>query len=402
MEKHSRKPAELQATAPVSLGALIHEHLRRFIEQVAQVELATALGAAPWERRAERRGYRNGRKPRTLTGPTGPVALTLPRATLFTRTGEREWASALVPRYQRRLREVNEAIVGTYLAGGNTRRLRGALAPLLKAAPLSRSTVSRLIATLKAELDAWLAQPLADLDVVYLYLDALALRVRSGGKVVSVPVLAAVGVLADGRKRLLTLDLCGGESYEAWKGCLESLVARGLKPPVLCIIDGHAGLRRALGLVWPTAAVQRCCVHKLRNLERKAPKHVLAELRDAFHRVVYADGLAAAQTALLAFERTWGKRCPGVVRSLQEGGAELLTFFSFPRAQWKTLRTTNVIERLNEEFRRRVKTQGALPTEDAAVVLLFGLVASGQITLRKLDGWQKIATVLRQRMKSAA
>ena len=143
-------------------------------------------------------------------------------------------------------------------------------------------------------------------------------------------------------------------------------------------------------------------MHKLRNLERKAPKHVLGEVRDDFHRIVYADGLEAARAAFTAFERQWTKRCPGVVRSLQEGGAELLTFFTFPRAQWKTLRTTNVIERLNGEFRRRVKTQSALPSEDTAVVLLFSLVASGQIRLRRIDGWRKIATVLRQRARVAA
>ena len=171
---------------------------------------------------------------------------------------------------------------------------------------------------------------------------------------------------------------------------------------MLCIIDGNAGLRRAVGLVWPKAAVQRCCVHKLRNLERKAPKHTLAEIRDDFHRIVYAASGEAARAAYLAFERTWGKRCPGVVTSLREGGEELLTFFSFPKGQWKTLRTTNVIERLNGEFRRRVKTQGSLPNEDAAVVLLFSLVASGQIKLRRIDGWQKIAAVLSRHTAVAA
>ncbi len=97
-----------------------------------------------------------------------------------------------------------------------------------------------------------------------------------------------------------------------------------------------------------------------------------------------------------------GPRCPGVVRSLHEGGEELLTFFEFPKTQWKTLRTTNVIERLHEEFRRRVKTQGSLPTEDAALVLLFGLAASGQVRLRRLDGWRHIPAVLSQRRRSAA
>lgn len=403
MGKHTRTGQRRGENRPVSLGELIHAQVRRAIEQAVEEELAAALGAARYERGPGRRGYRNGTKTRTLTGPTGPALLTLPRGVLTTATGAREWTSALVPRYQRRLREVNEAVLATYLAGGNTRRLRGALAPLLKAAPLSRSAVSRIVGTLKGSLERWQQRSLADLDVVYLYLDALALRVRSAGKVVGVPVLAGVAVLADGQKQLVALELCsGGESFEAWKGCLDDLTTRGLPAPLLCIIDGHPGLRRAVGEGWPRAAVQRCCVHKLRNLERKAPKHVLAELREDFHRIVYADGLAAARTAWTGFERKWGKRCPGVVKSLQEGGEELLTFFSFPPSQWKTLRTTNAIERLNEEFRRRVKTQGALPTEEAALVLLFGLVASGQIKLRKLDGYPKLAAVIRERIRSAA
>jgi transposase-like protein len=171
---------------------------------------------------------------------------------------------------------------------------------------------------------------------------------------------------------------------------------------VLALIDGNAGLRRAVSEVWPRAAVQRCCVHKLRNLERKAPKHALPEIRDDFYRIVYAATADAARTAYTAFERAWARRCPGVVTSLREGGEELLTFFVFPKAQWKTSRTTNTIERLHEEFRRCVKTQASLPSEDAAMVLLFSLVASGQIKLRKIDGWQKIATVLSQHTVVAA
>jgi len=298
--------------------------------------------------------------------------------------------------------EVNEAIVATYLAGGNTRRIRGALQPLLKAAPLSKSAVSRVVATLKSSLETWRTRSLADIDVIYLYLDGFALRVRSAGKVVSVPVLGVVAVLNDGRKQLLALDLCGSESFAAWTGCLADLVARGLRAPVLAVIDGNVGLRRAVSEVWPRAAVQRCCVHKLRNLERKAPKHALAEIRDDFHRIAYATSADAARAAYATFERAWGKRCPGVVASLREGGDELLTFFTFPKAQWKTLRTTNTIERLHEEFRRRVKTQGSLPNEDAAVILLFSLVASGQVRLRKIDGWQKIAAVIRQHTPRAA
>src|SRR2546421_5528507 len=151
--------------------------------------------------------------------------------------------------------EVNEAVVATYLAGGNTRRIRSALQPLLKAAPLSKSTVSRVVATLKNGLEAWRTRSLADLDVIYVYLDGFALRMRRAGKVVSVPVLGVIGVLPDGHKHLLALELCGGESFAAWKDCLDDLVARGLRAPVLAIIDGNPGLRRAVAEIWPRAAV---------------------------------------------------------------------------------------------------------------------------------------------------
>jgi transposase-like protein len=313
-----------------------------------------------------------------------------------------EWASTIVPRYQRRMREVNEAVVGTYLAGGNQRPIRGALQPLLKAAPLPKSAVSRIVATLKDGLTTWTTRALAEVDLVYLYLDAVCLRVRSAGKVTSVPVLTAVVVLADGGKELLALELCGSESGDAWTGFVDDLRTRGLRAPLLAVIDGNPGLRQALGRTWPATAVQRCCVHKLRNLERKKPKHALDEPREDFHRIVYAASGDAGRTAYTAFERKWAKRCPGVVRSLQEGGAELLTFFTFPKAQWKTLRTTNVIERLNEEFRWSVKTQGSLPTEDAALILLFSLVASGQIKLRKIDGHTTMAAVISKRLRPAA
>jgi len=136
MDELTRNGARPYDGRPGSLGELIHAAVRRAIEVAVDEELTAALGAPRYERSGSRGGYRNGSKSRTLTGPTGPLALAVPRATLFTPTGQREWASTLLPRYQRRLREVNEAVVATYLAGGNTRRLRGALAPLLKGAPL--------------------------------------------------------------------------------------------------------------------------------------------------------------------------------------------------------------------------------------------------------------------------
>jgi transposase-like protein len=332
---------------------------------------------------------------RTLTGPTGPVELAVPRARLRGADGgTEEWRSRLVPRYERRMPEINAAIASVYLSGGNTRRIRGALSPLLRGAPLSKSAVSRIVGTLREGLEAWQERPLADVELAYLYLDAIALRVRMGQRVTSVPVLVALGVLADGSKQLLAMEMCTSESREAWRGFLEQLTARGLMPPKVCVIDGNPGLRGAIERSWPKVLVQRCAVHKLRNLERKAPAHALEEIKADYHRIVYATSLTEARKAYAAFVRKWRKPCPGVVASLEEGGEELLTFFSFPAEQWKCLRTTNAIERLNEEFRRCVKTQGSFPTEDAAMVLLYGLVATGQIKLRKIDGPHLVRAVL--------
>lgn len=395
--------ASVALVRPSSLGELIHVAVRRAIEQAVEDELEVALGAPWYERGGERRGYRNGSRERTLAGPTGPVKLSLPRGVLFeakATDSSREWRSELVPRYQRRMREVNEAVLATYLAGGNTRQLKGALRPLLKNVPLSRSSVSRLVGSIKGDLEAWRKESLSQQNVVYLYLDAIALRIRSAGKVTSLPVLAAVGVLANGDKRLLSLEACSSESTEAWKGFLDQMVARGLKIPLLCIVDGGAGLASAVGSVFRTSKVQRCAVHKLRNLERKAPKHALEEIRADYHRIVYAKNEEKAREAYAAFEKKWARQCPGVVASLREGGEELLTFFSFPKSQWKALRTTNVIERLNEEFRRRVKTQCSFPDEDSATALLFALVASGRIKLRRLDGWKELADVVSMNYRS--
>ena len=402
MAEPIRKLSVAKQLEAISLGELIHQAVRAAIEGAVHEELDAALGAGVYERGKGRRGYRNGHRERTLSGPTGPAALTVPRATLFTESGKREWSSQLLPRYQRRMPELNEAIIATYLSGANTRRIKGALKPLLRAAPLSKSSVSRVVSTMQGELAAWRTRSLSELKPIYLYLDAFALRVRSGGKVVSVPVLGAVAVLADGSKQLLSLEMCGSESHEAWKGFLDDLVTRGLKAPTLCVIDGNPGLCRAVELVWPKADVQRCAVHKLRNLERKAPKHAREEIAADFHAIVYAESETGARAAWSSFEKKWKVRCPGVVRSLAEGSDELLTFFRYPKGQWKTIRTTNVIERLNGEFRRRVKTQGSLPGEDAALVLLFSLVASGQIKLRKLDGFRRIAEVLSLRAQRAA
>jgi transposase-like protein len=383
------KPADIDWAAALQADML--SVVRQAIEHLVGAELAAVLGP-PYARDGARVGYRHGSKVRTITSPVGAVTLTVPRARLQGGVGgATEWQSQVLPAYARRMRQVNEAVLQAYLCGANTRRIRGALKPLLQGRALSKSAISRIVQGLKAQLEAWRTRTLADLDLVALYLDGFHLRVRLGGRVSPVPVLAVLGVQRGGQKVLVHLSLRGSESTDAWAAVGEDLAARGVHAPQLCVIDGSKGLRAAVERTWPMAAIQRCTVHKLRNLLTHAPRRLHDELRDDYHAIVFAEDGATARRAYLAFVKKWTKGCPGAVTSLEEAGAELLTFFRYPRSQWKSWRTTNSIERLNQEFRRRVKTQGSFPTADAALVLLYGLVASGQICFRKLEGWQDLA-----------
>lgn len=375
---------------PDPLTEALRNKIQEVILTLVEGELAEVLAALPYERNTERRGYRHGSTPRCLTTGLGPATIEMPRARLIQDGREREWQSGFLRRYQRRAASVDAALIGTYLSGANQRRIKGALSPLLRGAPLSKSAISRLVGRLNSLFETWRKQSLGEERVAILYLDAIGLRVRIAKKVVSAPVLVALGARSDGQKVVLDLELLSSESTDAWGGMLTGLIERGLSRPRLCVMDGSKGLRAAVEQSWPGLLVQRCTVHKLRNLERHVPRHALEEVRMDYHRIVRADSLSAAQQAYREFIADWSKRAPKVAESLKEAGEELLTFYRFPHHQWKSLRSTNTIERLNGEFRRRVKTQGSLPNAQAAERLLFGLLISGQIRMRRIDGWRQM------------
>jgi transposase-like protein len=362
-------------------------------------ELEEALGVEPYGRSDERRGYRNGGQARPVTSEYGPVQLRVPRARVVQRDGTTgEWHSQVVPRYERRTQAVNAAVLGAYFAGSNTRRIRRALEPLLGSAALSKSAISRVVGRLKSDFEAWRTRDLRRERYVYLYLDAMFLPIRLVKRVVKVPVQAVLGVREDGQKVLLALEIAGSESTASWKTIVEGLAKRGLPAPKLVIVDGNPGLCRAVRETWPGVDVQRCTKHKFDNLLAKAPKHCHGELKRDYQAITHAEDAAAARSAYDAFLAKWRKLSAEVARSFEEAGEDLLTFTRYPRSQWKSLRTTNQIERLNGEFRRRTKTQGSFANESAALVLLYGLVAMGQIQLRKIDGHHAMEEVL----KSAA
>jgi len=375
---------------PDALSEALRGKIREVIWTLAEAELREVLAAVPYERNGARRGYRHGKRERWVSTGLGATLIELPRARLKEGGGENEWHSRLVERYQRRARSVDSALLGCYLSGANGRRIRGALSALLRGAPLSKSAISRIVGRLQAMFTQWRERSLKAESVVFVYLDAIVLRVRIANKVVSAPVSVGPGAKADGQEVVLDLELLASESGECWGGFVEGLTHRELRRPSLVIIDGNKGLRVAVEKTWPGIEVQRCTVHKLRNLERYTPRHALEQLKTDYHGIVNAKSLEQAQKAYREFVGKWKKAVPKVVASLEEAGEELLTFYRFPNSQWKSLRTTNVIERLNGEFRRRVKTQGSLPSAQAAELLLFGLIISGQIRMRRIDGWQDL------------
>lgn len=367
----------------------MRERIRATIEEIVEEELAAALGAGPSSRVSERRGYRHGTRERTLTTTLGMATFEMPRARLVAGDGSRrEWRSETIRRYERRTARLDEAILGVYLCGANTRRIRGALAPLLRGGPLSKDAVSRLVGRLAQDFAAWSERDLAGESVRYLIQDGWYPKVRIGKRRVVVPVLVTLGVREDGERVILDIRMAGEESGASWTEVLASLVRRKMATPVLAIIDGNPGLHAALQQQWPSIAIQRCTAHKLRNLTAKAPARLREELKEDYRRMVYSEDAAAVEKARTTFARKWKLRCPPVIASFDEAGDELFTFTRFPHSQWKALRTTNALERINGEFRRRTKTQSSLPSSDAVMLLLFGLLRSGAVRLRRMDGWE--------------
>jgi putative transposase len=378
----------------------IQGKLRELIEVMLHSELDASIQAVRYGRSDERAGYRNGTKARTIHTSMGTVPLEVPRGRLTKSFGKtKEWQSRLLPAYERRTRRLDATLVSLYFSGVNQRRVQRALRPLLIDAPLGKNVVSDLVEGLKEHLETWKSRSLEGNTYVYLYLDATNLKIRLLGKVRKIPVFVALGVRQDGQKEVLAMEGLYKENENAWKELLEGLVKRKINRPVLAIVDGNAGLRSALDLVWPGIQVQRCTVHKLRNLQTYCPKTIYPEVKDSFNEIIQVTSLEASKAAYECFLGKWSKGLPKVARSLEEAGEELLTFYAFPPEQWKCLRTTNPIERLNGEFKRRVKTQCSLPSEDSAMLILFGLILSDQIRFRKIDGWKKMVELYVSRVK---
>jgi len=256
------------------IGDRLRENIRTTIEAVFEEELAQFLGRCRYGRGGDAKaGYRHGHRERQLIGTFGAETVSVPRARIKAADGKTsEWRSKALPRYQRLTKKAEALIASVYLSGTNTRRVKRALYGLFQGA-VSKDVVSRAWRKVKTDWDAWCTRNLADEDIVRLILDGTVIKTRLDKKATNISVLAAIGVRRCGQKILLSIMNMGGESQAAWRQFLDDLDARGLSKPEFVIVDGAPGLEAALIALWGEGLpIQRCTVHKHRNLLSHAPK----------------------------------------------------------------------------------------------------------------------------------
>lgn len=339
---------------PDAFWEALHDNMtdaiRELLESALEEELLEQLQVGWYQRNPDRVDYRNGFYTRSLATRLGLIRnLRVPRS----RNGT--YQSRILPRYHRYEASVETMVQDAFLAGVSTRRVGEVLEPMV-GEPVSAQTVSRIAQRLDRAVQAFHRRNLSD-DVVYLFLDGVYVRIKGADHVQRKPVLVAYGITAGGEKQLLSYRLADTESEAEWEGFLNDLYRRGLEGKALKLVttDGNPGLHRALQTVYPYVPRQRCWVHKLRNVRAKLP----VKQRDACLsglRQVYMQGtLAAARERYRVWAQQWEKTAPAAVDCVRKDIDELLSCLREPGELWPTLRTTNAIERVFREVRRRTR-----------------------------------------------
>ena len=362
--------AQAESEHPLDLLARLGAQL--LLEAALQAEIAEALGRSFYGRRDEgQQGYRNGSRRRKLSSGVGELTIAAPRVT----GTPAPFQSKVLPAYLRMLPKLRELFPSLYIEGLSTRDFNRALRSAFGEAGLSKSSVSRANQALHEDFGAWRQRSLAAEEVVYLFLDGVYLKLRRNSHETE-GVLIAHGIRADGSRVLLGVSLGYRESTASWRDFLHELTRRGLHAPALVISDGNPGLLRAVGEVWPEMGVQRCIAHRMRNVLDKTPK----AHREAVHRdlrtIFYAADEAEARRMAAQFAAKWGGQFPAMTRCLQSSLDACLTFYRFPEAHWRRIRTSNVLERCFTEVKRRTRVVGRFPTdnEEPALALLWAVL----------------------------
>jgi putative transposase len=340
--------------------------VERVIQEVLEAEMTAHLHAEPYERSAERRGYRNGYKPRQLNTRVGTLSLQVPQD----RDGT--FSTQLFARYQRSEKALVLALMEMYVEGVSTRKVRE-ITEVLCGTSFSKSLVSELAGQLDIELDAWRNRPLTETTYPYLSVDARYEHVRQGGQIVSQGVLIVAGVRVDGHREILAVAVADTESEATYQQLFRDLKARGLNGVWLVTSDSHKGLKAAIERHFQGASWQRCQVHFSRDLVGMVGagrrRELAEDLREIFAATTREQALATAATVAARWESTH----PTVARLLEEEIEDCLACLAFPLVHRPRIRTTNGLERLNEEIKRRTRVVRIFPNADACLRLVTAL-----------------------------
>ena len=342
------------------------ERVRSAVQATIQVildeELERLVGAGPYERSDQRVDVRNGRYDRHVVTTAGEVAVRVGR----TRAGGA--ATAPLGRYARRQAEVDDAVTAAYVRGVSTRDMAGVTEALL-GKRVGKSTVSRVTKRLEDQVHELRRQRITE-PFAYLYLDATFVDARWARSVENVSALVAYGIGTDNKRHLLGIHIGASESEASWTELLTELVERGLSGVQLIIRDEHAGLTAAARKVLPEAKQQRCTVHLTRNVMANVPKRHQKRLGREVVKVLHAEALDDAKRNLKAFRLQYFKQFPEAVACLERGFDDATTYFAFPEAHHVRIRTTNGLERLHGEIKRRTRAIGAFPDRASALRLI--------------------------------
>ncbi len=366
MTKHLNDAALTQENIQTDLRSVFRAAIHRTLTLMLETEIQQLVGATSGTRTHGRRDVRNGSYPRQVLTSEGAIDLLVPRSR------EHGAAVATLGRYKRRVGQIDDAIVAAYVSGVSTRKMAVVTEALLDSS-VDKSTVSRITKQLGKDVEALRQAPITD-DIVYLYLDATFLKTRWAREVEQTAALVAYGVGRDGYRRLLGISVNLAESEASWSELLEQLIERGLHGVTLVIADEHRGLCAAVRKLFPEAKRQRCCVHFMRNIMAKCPTRLAPRLGRELSRIFDAPSLLDAKRRAATLKAGLGSQLPEAMEVLDRGWAAATQFYAMPEVHWKKIRTTNGVERLNVEIKRRTRSVGAFPDRASCLRLVTAVV----------------------------
>jgi len=353
---------------------LLREGVRVLAQAVMETEVSGQIGAIPYERSASRTAYRNGYRTRTWDTRVGTIELKIPKV-----TAGAYFPSLLEPR-RRAEKALHAVVVEAYVKGISTRKVDD-LVKALGIDGISRSEVSRICKSLDEQVQAFLARPIES-ECPYLWLDATFHKVREAGRVISVATVVAIGVTATGERTVLGAATGPSEDHQFWTSFLRQLVKRGLAGVRLVISDAHEGLRQAIAKILHEATWQRCRVHFMRNLLSTVPKGAQDAVAAIVRTVFSQPDHQSAMKQLNEVARMLAPKFPQATELLEDAAEDVLAHLHFPREHRRRLHSTNPLERLHKEIKRRTRVVGIFPTRDSLMRLVGALLAEQD------DEWQ--------------